>query len=124
MNALLLNNYHNDCLRALKKWNTYTEEIGFEFKIPSLKFNRQQGVYAGLRFDVDGNYQTEAQWEANLNTILPTQADYDYVQSLMKPVFEVGKIANSIAPPRVGINKQGFDYEYVQFSSEPYNRLA
>jgi benzoyl-CoA 2,3-dioxygenase component B len=32
----------------------------------------------------------------------------------MKPVTEVGKIANWIAPPRVGIKGKPFEFEYVR----------
>ena len=33
----------------------------------------------------------------------------------MRPVYEPGKIAGWIAPPRKGINDKPFDYEYVHF---------
>jgi hypothetical protein len=32
----------------------------------------------------------------------------------MVPVTGIGKIANWIAPPERGINKNSFDYEYVR----------
>jgi benzoyl-CoA 2,3-dioxygenase component B len=32
----------------------------------------------------------------------------------MHPVYERGKIASWIAPPRNGINNQPFDYDYVR----------
>ena len=39
----------------------------------------------------------------------------DGVQSLMKPVLEIGKFANYIAPPARGINRMPVDFEYVKF---------
>jgi benzoyl-CoA 2,3-dioxygenase component B len=40
----------------------------------------------------------------------------------MKPCYEHGKIASWIAPPKRGVNHQGFDFEYVTFDSDPYVR--
>jgi benzoyl-CoA 2,3-epoxidase subunit B len=37
------------------------------------------------------------------------------VQSLMRPVYERGKIASWVAPPTNGINGKPFEYEYVHF---------
>ena len=37
-----------------------------------------------------------------------------YVQSLMHPVHERGKIAQWVRPPTKGINSQPFDFEYVR----------
>ena len=46
---------------------------------------------------------------------LPSAADTEYLLSIMdKPVFEPGKFANYIAPPRRGINQQPIDFEYVR----------
>jgi benzoyl-CoA 2,3-dioxygenase component B len=44
---------------------------------------------------------------------LPTTEDLTFVRSLMHPVYERGKIAGWVAPPRQGINGKPFDYEYV-----------
>jgi len=32
----------------------------------------------------------------------------------MKPVTELGKIANWIAPPKTGVNHRPFEFEYVR----------
>ncbi len=34
----------------------------------------------------------------------------------MKAVYEPGKIAGWVAPPRTGINGQPFEYEYVHLA--------
>jgi benzoyl-CoA 2,3-dioxygenase component B len=44
---------------------------------------------------------------------LPTEGDRAYVRSLMKGVFERGKMAGWIAPPERGINTNPTDFEYV-----------
>jgi len=56
-----------------------------------------------------------AAWEAGRPAWLPTLADKAHVESLMRPVYEPGKIAAWLAPPRNGINGQPLDYEYVRF---------
>ena len=45
---------------------------------------------------------------------LPTDEEREYVKSLMKPVYEVGQCAHWIAPPKRGINKQSFDFQYIR----------
>ena len=47
---------------------------------------------------------------------LPTDVDKAHVRSLMQPVYEPGKIAAWIAPPRQGINGKPFDYDYVHLT--------
>ena len=42
--------------------------------------------------------------------------DLAYIQSLMKPVRESGKIAHWIAAPPKGINGQPFQFEYVRLA--------
>ena len=126
LNSVLLDNYLEDCERALKRWNKHLKDAGLSdrLSIPNRRFNREVGIYAGHRFNLTGELISEEAWAASRSHWLPTKADYDYVSSLMKPVFEVGKIANWIAPPARGINKHGFDYEYVRFVDDPYQRHA
>jgi benzoyl-CoA 2,3-epoxidase subunit B len=40
----------------------------------------------------------------------------DFIVSLMKPCHEAGKYASWIAPPRVGVNSQPGDFEYVKIA--------
>ena len=55
------------------------------------------------------------QWEKRKHDWLPSTADTEYLLSIMdKPVYEPGKFANYIAPPRRGINQQPIDFEYVR----------
>ena len=64
----------------------------------------------------DGTPTSRENWESLRETFLPTEADYDYVQSLMKAVYEPGQMANWIAPPNRGINGTPLDFEYVRFA--------
>jgi len=39
-----------------------------------------------------------------------------FITSLMKPCHTAGQYASWIAPPRVGINNQAGDFEYVKIA--------
>jgi benzoyl-CoA 2,3-dioxygenase component B len=116
MNEVLRDAYVEDDDRGVKKWNRVLEKAGidFRFRLADRKFHRHIGIYSGHHFDIDGNLLTDADWEARKHQWIPSEKDREYVQSLMHPVYEHGKIANWIAPPRVGINKHPFDWEYVR----------
>ena len=45
---------------------------------------------------------------------LPNDDDMKFIDSLMKPCHERGQYASWIAPPRVGVNNQPGDFEYVK----------
>ena len=46
----------------------------------------------------------------------PTTTTWRFIVSLMKPCHEPGKYASWIAPPRVGVNNQPGDFEYVKIA--------
>jgi len=119
MNELLRDEYVADCERGCARWNRTLEKAGvnFRFKIPSRRFNRAMGIYSGTSFNPDGEIISDAEFEANRTKWLPTVADRDYVRSLMVPVYEPGKFAPWIAPPRKGVKGKPVEYEYVQFTN-------
>jgi benzoyl-CoA 2,3-dioxygenase component B len=116
MNDVLRDDYIDDCENAVRRWSkaVSAESVEFEVKLPSRFFHRRQGLYAGMHFDLDGKPISEAEFEANRTKWLPTEEDKAYLRSIMRPVYEPGKIANWIAPPRRGINDQPFEYQYVR----------
>ena len=59
---------------------------------------------------------TRAQWAAKKGEWLPNEADGAFIQSLMKPCTAPGQYASWIAPPRMGINGQPGEYEYVKIA--------
>ncbi len=72
-------------------------------------------MYSGFHFDPYGVPLSTEQWEKRKYEWLPSAADTEYLLSIMdKPVFEPGKFANYIAPPRRGINQLPIDFEYVR----------
>jgi benzoyl-CoA 2,3-dioxygenase component B len=116
LNEVLRGEYVRDCERALERWNKYIAEEGVDFKLmlPSTRFHRHVGEYAGHHFDTEGRLINAEEFERRKDEWLPTLADREYVQSLMHPVTEPGKIANWIAPPAVGIKGKPFEFEYVR----------
>ncbi len=117
MNEVLREAYAKDCERVVKRWNAALEEEGSQFRVslPSTRFFRRQGIYAGHHFDPSGALIDATAWEAQRTLWLPTEEDRIYVASLMKPVLRPGQVANWIAAPRRGINHQAPDFEYVRF---------
>jgi benzoyl-CoA 2,3-epoxidase subunit B len=116
LNEVLRGEYVRDCERAMKRWNKYLEDAGHSERLylPSTRFHRHVGEYAGHYFDVEGQMITHAEFERRRDEWLPTVEDREYVRSLMHPVTEPGKIANWIAPPTQGIKGLPFEFEYVR----------
>jgi benzoyl-CoA 2,3-dioxygenase component B len=119
MNEVLRGEYIEDSQRGLDKWNRLIKEKGvdFELKLPSSRFNRQGGLYAGLHFDPSGRLIDRAEWEAHKHEWLPTESDKVFIKSLMThPIYEPGKMANWIAAPKHGIKGRPVEFEYVRRS--------
>jgi benzoyl-CoA 2,3-epoxidase subunit B len=116
MNEILRDGYIEDNQRGVDMWNKTIAEAGidFELTLPSRRFHRNIGIFAGHHFDPEGSLMSEEEFEKRKGEWLPSPEDSAYVARLMKPVHEPGKIAHWIAPPSKGINGQPFDYEYVR----------
>jgi len=116
LNEVLRGEYVRDCERAMTRWNKYLADAGqtSQLYLPSTRFHRHVGEYAGHSFDVVGNLITKEEFESRRNEWLPVIEDREYVRSLMHPVTEPGKIANWIAPPTAGIKGLPFEFEYVR----------
>jgi benzoyl-CoA 2,3-dioxygenase component B len=118
LNEVLRDEYVADCERAVRKWNKTIESTGLSYRLtlPSRRFNRSMGLYAGMCFAPNGEPVTKAQFESKRDEWLPTEADRAYVRSLMTPCYEPGKFASWIAPPAHGVKGQSIEYEYVKFA--------
>ncbi|HZM16096.1 MAG TPA: benzoyl-CoA 2,3-epoxidase subunit BoxB [Candidatus Krumholzibacteria bacterium] len=116
MNEILRDRYIDDCQRGVDRWNVSLEKAGldYRFRLPSRRFHRHVGLYAGHHYSPEGDPLTAAEWEARRETWLPSAADLEYVASLMRPVHERGKISQWVAPPPKGIHGKPFDFEYVR----------
>lgn len=116
LNEALRDDYVADCQKGVSRWNRTIREAGidFELKLPHRGFHRQVGVFAGHHVTPSGELVDEATWTEKASQWLPTEADREYIASLMQPVQKVGQMANWIAPPASGIQGKPVEYEYVR----------
>ena len=116
MNEVLRDNYVGDCEFVAGRWNRVLEKAGRpeRLALPSRRFRRSVGVYAGDAYDPEGNPISAEAFERGKAQWLPSPEDLAYVRSLMHPVLEAGKIASWIAPPSKGVDNHPFDWEYVR----------
>jgi benzoyl-CoA 2,3-epoxidase subunit B len=116
MNEVLRDEYVSDNEKGIEYFNKICERNGvdFRFTLPHRRFNRRIGMFSEGRFDPEGNLVDEAAWSRSVDRWLPSAADRAFVQSLMVPCHERGKIAGWIAPPAKGIDGKPFEYEYVK----------
>ncbi|MGH3268358.1 MAG: benzoyl-CoA 2,3-epoxidase subunit BoxB, partial [Trebonia sp.] len=118
LNTDLRRQYIADCEGGVKRWNRILEGAGLPHRValPHPAFNRKVGAFAGIEASPAGEILSAAEWEQRKSRWLPTDTDKTFVRSLMRPVYERGKIAAWLAPPRNGINGQPFDYDYVHLA--------
>jgi len=118
LNEVLRDDYIKDSVAGINRWNKVIEKAGLSFRLqaPHKAFNRHIGSFSGLRVSPDGRVISDAEWHTHVRNWLPTEEDRAYVASLMGRVVEPGKMANWIAPPAIGINRQPVDFDYVRFN--------
>jgi benzoyl-CoA 2,3-dioxygenase component B len=117
MNEVLRDWYVKDCQGGITRWNRILEQHGLSdrLRLPDRKFNRHIGQFRGFHFDPYGQPLSADEWERRKHEWLPSPADKAYLLSIQnEPVYEPGKFANYIAPPRRGINGQPINFEYVR----------
>nr|PZM93089.1 MAG: benzoyl-CoA 2,3-epoxidase subunit BoxB [Pseudomonadota bacterium] len=117
MNEVLRDSYVQDCEKVVQRWNKHLEGTGYQLTLPSRRFHRRQGAYAGHYFDPQGRLITQEEFERQRDEWLPSEADKAYLRSIMhRPVFTPGHFANWIAPPPRGIDGKPIDFEYVRYN--------
>jgi benzoyl-CoA 2,3-dioxygenase component B len=118
LNTDLRREYIKDCEIGVARWNKLLERAGLpqRLRLPHVAFNRRVGAFAGIEATPDGELISAEEWSRRRGAWLPTDVDKAHVMSLMRPVYQPGKIAAWIAPPRQGINGKPFDYEYVHLT--------
>jgi benzoyl-CoA 2,3-dioxygenase component B len=117
MNEVLRDAYVEDCQRGVDKWNRAIagHGVGFRLTLPSRRFHRHIGLYAGLHTDPEGNVLTKEQWEARHGEWLPGESDRAFVRSLMtRAVYDPKEMAHWIGAPKQGIKGRPVDFEYVR----------
>ena len=118
LNEVLRDDYIKDSVGGVDRWNRVIEKAGLPHRlsVPHKAFHRNIGALSGSKVSPDGRVVSEQEWQAKVGEWLPTAEDRAFVQSLMGRVAELGKFANWIAPPAIGINRQPVDFEYVRFN--------
>jgi len=117
INCRLRDDYYKDAQGGVGRWNKAIAKTGIDFKLalPHKAFHRRIGEYSGLHIAPNGDVLDETQWQQREVEFLPSADDLRFLRDLMKePVYEPGKYASWIAAPKVGINQQTGDFEYVK----------
>ena len=118
LNARLRDDFIEDCLGGIGRWNREIQSHGvdFEIRLPHVAFNRAIGEFAELSVSPTGEVITAAEFGSSRDVWLPTPDDKDFIEGLMQPHYELGDFAPWIAPPSYGIDQKATDYEYVKLS--------
>jgi benzoyl-CoA 2,3-dioxygenase component B len=118
LNMRLRDDYVADCAAGVGRWNRVPEKFGipFQLRLPHVAFHRQIGEFSKVKADIDGKVLSDAEWKAKKSDFLPSDSDREFIEGLMKPVFEPGKFASWIAPPKTGIDNKSGDFEYVKIA--------
>jgi benzoyl-CoA 2,3-epoxidase subunit B len=118
LNTDLRREYIADCEGGVKRWNRILAGAGLPHRLalPHPAFNRKVGAFAGIEASPSGEVLSADEWQQRKSQWLPTDTDKTHVRSLMHPVYQRGKIAAWLTPPRNGINGQPFNYDYVHLA--------
>ncbi|HXK53663.1 MAG TPA: benzoyl-CoA 2,3-epoxidase subunit BoxB, partial [Hyphomicrobiales bacterium] len=88
----------------------------FELKLSHPAFHRYIGGFTNVYASPTGELMDKAAWEKRKGEWLPNTDDMDFIYHLMQPEYGIGKYANWISPPKVGIDNKPGDFEYVKLA--------
>ena len=116
INERLRNDYRDDCQRGVDRWNKIIANAGVEYTLtlPHTAFHRNIGTFQNLYFSPTGKPISKGEFETRRDEWMPSEADREFVNSLMVRVTEPGKMAGWLSPPSRGIHGKDVDYEYVR----------
>ncbi|MBS2011358.1 MAG: benzoyl-CoA 2,3-epoxidase subunit BoxB [Deltaproteobacteria bacterium] len=117
LNERLRDDYIADCQAGVDRWNKILEKAGVRqrLRLPHKAFHRKIGTFSKAHVTPDGDVVSESAWKSKESEWLPTEADNQFIRSIMGRVTDPGKYASWIAPPLRGIDNKGTDFEYVRF---------
>src|SRR5438067_13606475 len=77
LNEVMRGSYLKDCEIGVKRWNRLIERAGFDLRLtlPSSRFRRSIGAWAGLPVDPQGNLISKEAYEKGLPGWIPSEAD-------------------------------------------------
>ena len=116
INERLRNDYRDDCQRGVDRWNKIIANAGVEYTLtlPHTAFHRNIGTFQNLYFTPTGKPISKGEFETRRDEWMPSEADREFVNSLMVRVTEPGKMAGWLSPPSRGIHGKDVDFEYVR----------
>ena len=114
LNETLRDDYVIDCQKGVDRWNRTLAEVGLQLRLPNVGFSRSVGTFSKHHVSPDGRLVSDAEWEIERDNWLPSDRDRKFVESLMTPVREPGKMASWVAAPSTGIHQRPVDFEYVR----------
>jgi benzoyl-CoA 2,3-dioxygenase component B len=119
LNMRLRDDYTQDCVKGLLRWNKVITTAGYDFKLalPHVAFHRAIGEFKDAHATPEGLLIDDATWGKRRDDWLPSRADGDFIASLMAPVTEIGGFASWISAPKVGIDNKPGDFEYVKIET-------
>ena len=118
LNSRLRDDYSSDAGKGVGRWNKIIKKAGLDFEInlPHCGFHRAIGEFSEVSITPEGILISAEAFAAQRNEWLPSQQDGEFIASLMQPATEPGKYAGWIAAPKVGVDKQPGDFEFVQLN--------
>jgi benzoyl-CoA 2,3-dioxygenase component B len=119
LNMRLRDDYTQDCVKGLLRWNKVISTAGYDFKLmlPNVAFHRAIGEFKDIHATPEGVLIDDAAWNAKKSAWVPSVEDGDFIASLMKPVTNAGEFASWISPPKIGIDNKPGDFEYVKIET-------
>jgi len=116
LNMRLRDDYAKDAAGGVGRWNKIIQKAGVDFEItlPHVAFHRAIGEFANVEATPDGTIIDAADFAKRRGEWLPSDDDGAFIASLMTQVVEPGRYADWIAAPKVGIDNQPGDFEYVR----------
>jgi benzoyl-CoA 2,3-epoxidase subunit B len=117
LNGVMRQAYLHEVTMLMSRWNKMLARAGagLEFRLPSQRFNRKFGVYAGRRFSPQGDPVAEADFQVRRDEWLPAECDRAHLRAIQQPVLRRGLIAGWLAPPARGINSMpALEFDYVR----------
>ncbi len=118
LNVRLRDDYSRDAAKGIDRWNRIIQRAGVDFKLnlPHPAFHRAIGEFADIYTTPDGEVISHEEFSRNQGDWLPNDQDGEFIASLMQPVIEPGEVASWIAKPKVGVDRQPGDFEYVRLN--------
>src|ERR1019366_9541996 len=94
MNEVTRGSSVRDCELGVKRWNRLIEKAGYSFRLslPSTRFRRNIGAWAGVPTDLTGRPISAEQFNAQIGEWLPSESDGESTVRLIHGAQEPGQM--------------------------------